>query len=164
MKVIGEINEINDCKSGIILTVGNFDGVHIGHQKFLNNIKEDSTRNDYIFLVITFVPHPRIVLTPLNNFLISPYDLRREYLESLGVDYLLEIDFTRDLSVLTPKDFLTRFISNSSEKIKKFYMGYDFSFGKNKIGNFEFVKNYYHYEQNTSSPGKVKKQDRHKNK
>ncbi len=123
----------------VSLTIGNFDGVHLGHQKFLREIKKTSDQEKLKFIVLTFVPHPLIVLKAKTSFLINSYLERRSILESLGVDALVEIDFTRDFSSLSPESFLDTFIFSNKE-IKKVFLGHDFLFGANKTGDHDLFK------------------------
>lgn len=139
MKLIKDINEITGDKN-ITLTLGNFDGVHLGHQKVIEYIVKKSKEESGESLIVTFVPHPLLILRPQQNFQICPYDERRKYIKELGVDYILEIDFTRDLSLLGPGDFLEKYIVHN--KVKNVFLGHDFSFGANKQGNYDFVKSY----------------------
>ena len=94
----------------IQVTIGNFDGVHVGHREFLARIAEDCKKSKSKFVVITFVPHPVQILKAQTGFLINTYAERRELLADCGVDYLLEVDFTRDFSTLSPEDFLKKFV------------------------------------------------------
>lgn len=121
------------------ITIGNFDGVHAGHLEFLTHIKENANQDNAKFVVITFVPHPLQILKAQSGFLINTYLERRELLEKSGVDYLLEIDFTRDFSTLSPEEFLEKHVF-ISQGINKIYLGYDFAFGANKSGDFHLAK------------------------
>jgi riboflavin kinase/FMN adenylyltransferase len=116
------------------ITIGNFDGVHLGHQDFLNSIKKTSLNEDAKFIVITFIPHPAQALKGLSGFLINTYEERRTLLDKAGVDYLLEVDFTRDFSSLTPMQFVDTYIC-ALGNIECVYLGYDFSFGANRAGD-----------------------------
>ncbi len=121
------------------VTIGNFDGVHVGHREFLSRINQDCKKNKSKFVIITFVPHPVLMLRAQSGFLINTYTERRELLSECGVDYLLEIDFTRDFSTLSPEDFFKRYIL-SYTGIKKVYLGHDFVFGANKSGDYKLAK------------------------
>jgi riboflavin kinase / FMN adenylyltransferase len=123
------------------VTIGNFDGVHMGHREFLHTIKKDCVRDHAKFVVVTFIPHPLHILKTQSSFLINTYEERRELLASCGVDYILEIDFTRDFSTLTPEVFLENFIF-SFDGISKIYLGHDFAFGANKSGDFHLAKTF----------------------
>lgn len=138
MKVIKSTTEI-DSTVELNITIGNFDGVHLGHQDFLKSIINEAEEINRKVLVITFVPHPAFVLRAEPHFLINTYSERRELLKKLGVDYLLELNFTRDFSTLKPEEFLRQFVF-VNKKIKKIFLGHDFHFGANKTGNFELAK------------------------
>lgn len=122
------------------LTIGNFDGVHIGHRQLLKKIKQDCLDRNLLFAVVTFIPHPHKILKPeIERFLINSYEQRRALLESLGVDYLIEMKFTRDFSTLPPENFLKDHLL-LYPNLKNFYLGYDFAFGANKQGGFDQVR------------------------
>ena len=82
MIVVKEINELKELihRQKVNITIGNFDGVHLGHHEFLNEINKASKREDAKFVVITFVPHPVQALKGQNGFLINTYEERRELL------------------------------------------------------------------------------------
>lgn len=122
------------------LTIGNFDGVHLGHRNLLEKIKRDCVANKLLFVVVTFIPHPQKILQPdKERFLINSYDQRRKNLEALGVDVLVEFKFTRDFSTLGPEEFLDKYLLNYP-KLKNLYLGYDFAFGANKGGGHDLAK------------------------
>lgn len=125
----------------IHVTIGNFDGVHSGHREFLSQIKKDCLKDHAKFVVVTFIPHPSQILKGQTGFLINTYEERRELLAGAGADYLLEIDFTRDFSTLSPEVFLENFIF-SFDGIAKIYLGHDFAFGANKSGDFHVAKTF----------------------
>ncbi len=141
MKVLHSLLDIstNDAPP-IGLTIGNFDGVHIGHRQLLTKIKSDCLEKGLKFVVVTFAPHPQKILQPgKERFLINSYETRRSLLSDLGVDYLVEVMFTRDFSTLSPEAFLTDYLL-IYPKLKNMYLGYDFAFGANKEGGFDLVK------------------------
>lgn len=121
------------------LTIGNFDGVHLGHRELLYQIKSDCEKLNYIFVVVTFVPHPHQILQPAKKgFLINSYQQRRKRMEEIGVDLLIELKFDRDFSTLSPEMFLKTYLAPFSQ-IKKLYLGYDFAFGANKSGSHDIA-------------------------
>ncbi|MDO9182668.1 MAG: bifunctional riboflavin kinase/FAD synthetase [Bacteriovorax sp.] len=142
MIVIKNINDLKTVYSEdkIQVTIGNFDGVHLGHKEFLSRISLDCKQQKCKFVVITFVPHPVQILKAQSSFLINTFLERRELLAQCGVDYLLEVDFTRDFSTLLPEEFLSKFVF-SFPSIDKVYLGHDFVFGANKSGNYKLAKN-----------------------
>ncbi len=143
MKIL-EANQPNfkiDDKGPFGLTIGNFDGVHLGHKDLLKRVREATEKNGQKMIVMTFVPHPIKIIKGATSFLLNTYHERRCLLESLDVDYLVEIHFTRDLSTLSPEKFLSDYIL-SIEGVEGLYLGYDFAFGSNKAGDHEFVTNF----------------------
>lgn len=141
MILINSLNEIKEKyqDSKINITIGNFDGVHLGHREFLTHIKNESKKDGSKFVVITFVPHPLQILKGQSGFLINTYEERRELLKEVGVDYLLEINFSRDFSTMPPESFLKDYIFSYKE-INTLYLGYDFAFGANKSGDHNLAQ------------------------
>lgn len=141
MEILKSLDGVNVGKKSLAVTIGNFDGVHLGHQALITDILAECKKNGEELVVCTFNPHPKFILNNATNFLINSYDERRFVLESLGVRYLLEFEFTRDFSTQTPAEFLDKHISISS-KVSSLYLGHDFAFGANKSGDHAFVKKY----------------------
>lgn len=134
-----DIAKVQPVLPEIGLTIGNFDGVHLGHQKLLNKIKAECLQKKIAFVVVTFVPHPQKILQPdKERFLINTYEQRRKFLSQMGVDYLIELKFDRDFSTMGPEDFLKKYLF-TYPKLKNIYLGYDFAFGANKQGGFDLV-------------------------
>lgn len=142
MEIIQNLLDICKTHSNqppIGLTIGNFDGVHVGHRQLLKKIKKECEEQGLKFVVVTFVPHPQKIIHPeRERFLINSYEFRRFLLEQMGVDFLVEIKFTRDFSTLKPEEFLSRYLL-SYANLKYFYLGYDFAFGANKQGDHDLV-------------------------
>jgi riboflavin kinase / FMN adenylyltransferase len=135
-----DIPKVNGAHPPIGLTIGNFDGVHRGHQELLSRIRHDCNNKKLSFVVVTFVPHPQKILKPeKERFLINSYEQRRALLNLMGVDYLVEIGFTRDFSTQNPENFLRSHLLKYSG-LRDFYLGYDFAFGANKQGGYDLVK------------------------
>lgn len=147
MKILHNLLDIPKDKDGwpaIGLTIGNFDGVHIGHRELLKKIKSECQAKNLLFVVVTFVPHPQKILQPeKERFLISSYEQRRILLERLGVDVLVEMNFTRDFSTLKAEEFVSQYLL-SYPNLKDFYLGYDFAFGANKEGGHDLVNSICH--------------------
>jgi len=143
MKVLHSLLEI--AKDGfayppIGITIGNFDGVHSGHLQLLKKIKKDCELNSLKFVLVSFVPHPQKILSPgKERFLINSYEQKRKLMESSGVDFFIELSFTRDFSTLAAEDFLKDYLF-VYPGIKSFFLGYDFAFGANKQGGHDLVK------------------------
>lgn len=123
------------------LTIGNFDGVHLGHQGLLKALKEKCKSKGLDLVVMTFVPHPMVILRNERSFLLNSYKERIELLGNLGISHVVEIPFTRDFSTLTPSEFIDKHILVNSG-ISYLFLGYDFAFGANKKGDHAFVLEY----------------------
>lgn len=142
MKIISNLLEIKGTGETprLGVTMGNFDGVHLGHRQLLNKIKKDCEGRDLRFALVTFIPHPQKILQPeKERFLINGYEKRRQLLAEVGVDYLVEMKFTRDFSTLSAEEFVNTHLL-PYPKLENFYLGYDFAFGANKKGGYDLVK------------------------
>ena len=140
MKVIHDINDFPQLSYAVV-TSGTFDGVHIGHQKILRRVIECARQNNGQSVVITYWPHPRLVLFPEDNDLklLSTIEERIEQLRNFGVDYLLIIPFTKEFSRTSSRSFITDVIVRTINT-KVLVIGYDHRFGKNREGSFENLK------------------------
>lgn len=147
MRILSKLQDIRNedgTTPAIGLTIGNFDGVHLGHRQLLKKIKSDCLAKKLLFVVVTFIPHPQKILQPeKDRFLINSYDQRRHLLEQMGVDILVEMNFTRDFSTLKPDEFLSQHLLQYPN-LKNFYLGYDFAFGANKEGGHDLVNKICH--------------------
>ncbi|TGE16281.1 bifunctional riboflavin kinase/FAD synthetase [Hymenobacter elongatus] len=127
------------------VTTGTFDGVHLGHQKILRRLLEVARQTGGPSVVITYWPHPRLVLAPplahpqpLDLHLLSTLDERIEYLEKFGVDYLLIVRFTKEFSELSSEEYIQQLLLDTVGT-RKLVIGYDHRFGKNREGGFEYL-------------------------
>jgi len=123
-----------------IITIGTFDGVHLGHQEIfnvlINKAKNDGCRN----FVITFEPHPRVIIQPDSQLkLLTTFQEKVEILEKMGIDNLLVIPFTKEFSQLTPEDFFRKYILEGIG-VKKIVIGYDHHFGKGRDGDEQKIR------------------------
>ena len=141
MIIRDSLNNFSEISSNFAVTIGNFDGVHLGHQKLIKDILQDCHTKNEELVVCTFVPHPKFILANAKNFLINSYEERQNLIEKLGIKYLVEFNFNRDFSTLSPAEFLDNYIF-INKKCKALYLGHDFAFGANKAGDHDFVKNY----------------------
>ena len=126
-----------------VVTTGTFDGVHLGHQTIIARLKELSFKFDGQSVVITYHPHPRMVLQPNNTELeilnILPEKIAR--LEQLGVDHLLIIPFDSSFASLTSEEFIRKILVDVVHT-RKLVIGYDHHFGKNREGSFDHLVEY----------------------
>lgn len=123
-----------------IVTSGTFDGVHIGHRKILHRLREISRVNGGQTVVITYSPHPRIVLSQgtTDLKLLNTDEEKAELIAAQGIDYLLIIHFTPEFSQLSPEEYIQK-IYLQGVGAKKLVIGYDHHFGKNREGNFDYL-------------------------
>lgn len=140
MRIYYSIDDFSPVKNAVV-TSGTFDGVHVGHKKILTRLHEVARKNSGETVVITFWPHPRLVLYPNDTDLklLNTFEEKAELLKNQGVQHLLRIPFTKEFSQLSSEDFITKILV---EKIgtKKLVIGYDHHFGKNREGSFEQLK------------------------
>src|ERR1035437_5370898 len=137
MKIYHNINEFTRLKNAVV-TIGTFDGVHIGHRKIISGIKElaESTGGETVLL--TFFPHPRMILHPEDESikLINTINEKAALLEELGIDHLIITPFSRDFSNQTAEEYILDVLVNKIGT-KKIVIGYDHRFGKDRHGGLE---------------------------
>ena len=128
-------NKLQDC----VVVLGNFDGVHRGHQMILNQAKKIASDNNKSLVVFTFIRHPRFYFD-LNKapFLITSLETKSLYLMALGVEAIIAIDFN-NIKNLSANEFIDDILINKL-KVDNVIVGYDFKFGKNRIGNTDLLK------------------------
>ncbi len=123
-----------------VVTSGTFDGVHFGHQKILSRVKEIARNAKGETVLLTFWPHPRLVLFPDNHNLklLTTFEEKAALLEKFGIDHLVKIPFTNEFSKLTSKEFVLNYLVKKINT-KKLVIGYDHRFGRNREGSFEYL-------------------------
>jgi riboflavin kinase/FMN adenylyltransferase len=127
-----------------VVTIGTFDGVHIGHQKIIEQVVETAKKLGTKSVLLTFFPHPRMVLQQNASIeLINTIDERAELLSKTGLDYLIIHPFSIEFSRLTALDFVRKILVNQLNT-SKLIIGYDHHFGKNREGNLEQLTEYSH--------------------
>jgi len=137
MKVIYDIEEF-DPQKPVVLTQGTFDGVHFGHRRILRHVVSEAKKIDGVSVLLTFYPHPRLVLYPDDNELklLTTIEEKVDLVSALGIDYLIIIPFTKELSRLRASDFV-RDILVEQLHISKLIIGYDHRFGRNREGGLQ---------------------------
>ena len=140
MKIFRDFTSAGNIKNPV-LTIGTFDGVHVGHQKIIERLNEEAQKIEGESVLFTFYPHPRIVLYPDSHGLklIQTQVEKLDKLRRRGLDNLIVYPFTRDFSRLTAIEFVRDYLVNELE-VKKLVIGYDHHFGKNREGNIDFLK------------------------
>jgi riboflavin kinase/FMN adenylyltransferase len=137
MKIYHHIDEFTPVKNAVV-TIGTFDGVHIGHRKIISRIKELATASGGETVILTFFPHPRMILHPEdeNIKLITTITEKAGLLEQLGVDHLIITPFSRDFSNQSPEGYIRDVLVNQIGT-KKIVIGYDHRFGKDRQGGLQ---------------------------
>lgn len=144
---IYKLGNNNHFPDGLIVTIGMFDGVHMGHKKILSFLKEKAMEFNLRPVVITFNKHPRHVLkNDADAFkLLNTEEERHQLLENYGINDVVEIDFTPEIASLSTYDFSKRYLLGLLN-IKALVLGYDNMFGNKKINDFQRIyelgKNY----------------------
>ncbi len=133
--------EINSPLRRPVVTSGTFDGVHIGHQKILGRLKELAREVNGETVVLTFWPHPRLVLTSNNNSLklLNTFDEKAALLEQAGIDHLVQMPFTEEFSHLSPQKYVQRILIDKL-RTEFLVIGYDHRFGQNREGGFDYLQ------------------------
>ena len=127
-------------KEPSVVTIGTFDGVHIGHQKIIKRLVDTASSSHLKSGVLTFFPHPRMVLQKDASIkLINTIDERSEILYGLGLDYLLVKKFTKEFSRLSAEDFVKKILVDKLNA-KKVIIGYDHRFGRNRNADINDLK------------------------
>jgi riboflavin kinase/FMN adenylyltransferase len=128
--------------SAKILTIGTFDGVHLGHQKILKYMVELAMKQELTPAVLTLFPHPRMVLQKDDDIkLLNTIDERIQLLKNHGIKDVIVKEFTQDFANLSSKDYVKQILVDELNA-KQVVIGYDHHFGKNRSGNIEDLKNF----------------------
>ena len=140
MKVFQGFNEMAEIPHPV-LTIGTFDGVHIGHQKIIKQLNEVAERIGGESVLFTFYPHPRMVLLPDSHGLklIQTQVEKLDKLERMGLKNIVVHPFTKEFSCLTAIEFVRDYLVTKL-KIKTIVIGYDHQFGKNREGSLSLLK------------------------
>ena len=139
VKIYNAIEEIGPIRNPV-LTTGTFDGVHKGHQKILSRIKEGAKKINGESILLTFHPHPRMVLFPEDNdlMLLNSQKEKLELLEAAGIDHVIIHPFTKKFSRLSSLEFVRGLLVNQIG-VRKLVIGYNHHFGRNREGSLEHL-------------------------
>lgn len=158
MKVIDQLADFEKPEYAVI-TIGTFDGVHLGHEAILKRVVAEAKKNKGKSILITFWPHPRFIL---NNGadtlrLLSTFEEKAALVADLGVDYILKVAFTPAFSNLTAHEFVQQTLVDGVGT-RQLFIGHDHHFGNNREGNIAFLKKHekhYGYKVNEISKQEV---------
>src|SRR3954452_20498477 len=135
MQLIPGLSPVPDSCRGAVVAIGNFDGVHRGHQTLLACAEAEATRLGHSWGVVSFEPHPRSYFRPDEPvFRLTPEALKARLVRALGSAFMAVLSFDRELSDLGPEEFVTRHLVEWLG-VSHVVMGYDFHFGKGRKGS-----------------------------
>lgn len=140
MIILETLDNITSDQQGCVIAIGNFDGVHRGHQILLEKAKEIADRDSKSFAVLTFEPHPRELMRPDEPpSRITPLALKARRLQESGVDILYALTFDWDFASQTAEDFVAHILQEHL-KAHHIVVGYDFCFGQLRKGNPQTIQ------------------------
>lgn len=138
MKVWRSLVGLDSIKNAV-LTIGTYDGVHIGHQSIIKRVNDIAQNVDGSSVLITFHPHPRVVVNTGHKVsLLSPLNEKIDLLEQYGLQNLVIVPFTRAFSQMSPKSYVEDFLVRNFD-LNTVVIGYNHKFGKNREGDFDFL-------------------------
>jgi len=145
MQVHSDINNLPVFKNAAI-TIGTFDGVHSGHLQIINQLKKEAQINNGESVIITFHPHPRMVINSKNAEqksiqLLNTLPEKIELLSEQQIDHLVVVPFTEEFSNQTAEDYISQFLVSNFQP-KTIITGYDHRFGKNRSGDYKMLENF----------------------
>lgn len=135
MKILRSVKDFEQQNKFLAVTLGNFDGVHLGHQQLLRRAVAAAQAAGGLSLAFTFAPHPLAVLSERQPQLLQTPAEKRRAIAGLGLDYLLELPFTKDLAQMSPADFSAQFLAAAGLAADLLIVGFNFSFGAKGVGN-----------------------------
>lgn len=140
MRVFRDLNNLPEFNNSVI-TIGTFDGVHKGHQKLIERINTLATEQGGESIIITFHPHPRIVINPQDKTLrlLNTIEEKTDLLEKYGVDNTVIVPFSRDFSEQSAQEYVSNFLVKNFRP-KSIVIGYDHKFGKDRSGDYHLLE------------------------
>ncbi len=139
MKILDKLDDLNKIAGNIIL--GNFDGVHLGHQKLIKLAVEDAKKQGIASLIITFSPHPRTFFQADKFKLIMNEEIKAETIATMGIDYLVKLSFSAELANMDANDFIKKYLLTNIN-ISKIFVGVDYHFGRAAKGDIMLFKKF----------------------
>jgi len=143
MKIFRSLEELTPDFHDAYVTIGNFDGVHVGHRYIFNQIIEEARRVGSKAVVITFDPHPKMVLHPERRpfYLIATLEEKMALLEEIGIDGVFLIPFSLEYAKTTAQSFICDVLWKHF-RVKKVFIGHDYTFGRGKEGKKQLLEDY----------------------
>jgi riboflavin kinase / FMN adenylyltransferase len=140
MVIFRSLAEITTPLVNAVATIGNFDGVHLGHREIFRRVKQAARELGGLSVVITFVPHPLKVVSSAKQLrLINTYAEKELLIEASGVDYLVIIPFDEQFATVTARQFVEQVLVGTLG-VQRLIIGYDYAFGRNREGNVDLLQ------------------------
>lgn len=139
MKIYRRVEDIREPFPQVCVTIGNFDGVHLGHQMLFTEVANRACKRQGTSLAITFEPHPLRILRPGGIKLISSCEQKIELIRMAGIEALLVVPFTHEFAATTAEHFVDDILIRRIG-VKELVVGYDYAFGKGRTGDINFLK------------------------
>jgi len=141
MNIIRSFEALHSPSQGTALAIGNFDGLHLGHQKILKSLVREAEKRRLPSSVLTFSPHPERAFGPKKILMLQTLEQRLEYISRFGVDLTLVAPFTREFAAISPEIFIKKILANAF-RAKVVVIGTDFRFGKNREGDIHLLRRF----------------------
>lgn len=140
MEIVVGLESLEKPYPNTVLTIGNYDGVHLGHQKILSAVLKKAAEIGGTSMVMTFEPHPVKVISPEKNIkLLTTTEEKARLIEEMGIDVLLLINFNREFSSMLPTDFI-RDVLVGRLNVREVIVGEHYTFGRQKKGNIDLLR------------------------
>jgi len=140
MTIFYDLKQLEKPLKNPVLTIGNFDGVHKGHLALFDQVKERAEFLGGQSVVITFEPHPIKIIKPGNGPpLITLTQQKLRLIDAAGIDVIFCLTFSKQFAAISARDFVEKILVDRIG-IKEIVVGYDYTFGRNREGNIEFLK------------------------
>ena len=140
MKIVDGLENLESELPYPVMTLGNFDGVHLGHQEIFRMLKDRAQKKQGTSLVFTFVPHPLKVIAPERApQMLTTYKDKIALIKDSGVDIVICANFSKEFARITAEDFVKNVLCNIL-KVKEIFIGSNYSFGKGRKGSPELLK------------------------
>ncbi len=140
MEIIRGLENLNKSYPNPVLTIGNYDGIHLGHQKILSMVLKRTEGIEGTSMVMSFDPHPVKVLAPERNIkLLTTPEEKTRLIEAMGIDVLLCVRFNKEFSRILPDDFIHDVLVEKIN-VKEIIVGTNYAFGKNKKGTIDLLR------------------------
>ncbi|WP_027179125.1 bifunctional riboflavin kinase/FAD synthetase [Maridesulfovibrio bastinii] len=139
MIIAKNIDDLKDFNRETCVTIGNFDGVHMGHQKLISRTCEKADENNLASVVLTFDPHPlRVLVNSKTPPFITLTEQKLELIAQYNPSCILMLPFDREMAALSPEEFIYKYLVQHLS-IKELVVGYDYALGKGRAGNYEVI-------------------------